>query len=417
VDRRGFLVRTGLTFAAAALAAIPAPQAVAAQPVDDWEAIRGLFSVDPVYLHFGGLYLASHPLPVQQAIDTHRRGLDDNPVDYMHQSGGREAAVLRSAASYMRADPRDIALTDSTTMGLGLLYTGLMLRPDQDILTTRHDFYATHESLRLAADRTGTAVNFIPLYQRIESVSEDEIIGSIGQALTERTRVLAVTWVHSSTGVKLPIRRIADMLDQINDQRAESDRVLFCVDGVHGFGVEDVAVADLGCDFFVSGTHKWVLGPRGTGIVWGRGQGAWSAVRETIPTFGGGQTQGSLHTPGGFHSFEHRWALREAFDLHQQIGRSNIAARIHALNTRIKQGLATIPNLRIYTPMAEDLSAGLVCFDVGNLRPQTVVERLHARGIIATTTPYSPSYVRLAGSLLTNEEMVDRAVEEVRALG
>ena len=100
--------------------------AAPAQQVDDWEAVRGLFSLNPDYLHFGGLYLASHPVPVQQAIETHRRGLDDNPVDYLHQQQGPlEAAVLRSAAAYLRADPRDIALTDSTTMGLSLLYTGL----------------------------------------------------------------------------------------------------------------------------------------------------------------------------------------------------------------------------------------------------------------------------------------------------
>src|SRR6185295_7734832 len=165
---------------------------------------------------------------------------------------------------------------------------------------------------------------------------------------------------------------------QVNAPRAVSERVLLCVDGVHGFGVEDVAVADLGCDFFVAGCHKWLFGPRGTGLVWGRGARAWSAVRETIPTFGDGRTQGSLHTPGGFHSFEHRWALREAFDLHQQPGRSNVAARVHSLHARLKQGLQAIPGVRVYTPAATELSAGLVCFDVGALPPQTVVERLHA---------------------------------------
>ena len=103
---------------------------------------------------------------MQQAIETHRRGLDDNPVDYLHQQQGPlEAAVLRSAAAYLRADPRDIALTDSTTMGLSLLYTGLVLRPDQEILTTQHDFYSTHESLRLAAERSGRR------YREIAAVS------------------------------------------------------------------------------------------------------------------------------------------------------------------------------------------------------------------------------------------------------
>src|SRR6185295_17166302 len=116
--RRGLLVRTGLTFAAAALAGLPAARSAPARQIEDWDAVRGLFSLNPDYLHFGGLYLASHPAPVQQAIERHRRGLDDNPVDYLHQQQGPlEAAVLRSAAAYLGGSPSDIALTDSTTMG------------------------------------------------------------------------------------------------------------------------------------------------------------------------------------------------------------------------------------------------------------------------------------------------------------
>src|SRR6185503_21304036 len=98
VDRRDFLVRTGLTVAAAALAAADPPAVTSAGQVDDWAAVRGLFALSPDYLHFGGLYLASHPAPVRQAIETHRQGLDANPVDYLHQSGRFEAAVLRAAA-------------------------------------------------------------------------------------------------------------------------------------------------------------------------------------------------------------------------------------------------------------------------------------------------------------------------------
>jgi len=52
-----------------------------------------------------------------------------------------------------------------------------------------------------------------------------------------QTRVIAVTWVHSSTGLKIPVGRIADALKAVNARRSEEDRALLCVDGVHGFGV------------------------------------------------------------------------------------------------------------------------------------------------------------------------------------
>jgi|GEM_PF-5945462 len=87
--------------------------------------------------------------------------------------------------------------------------------------------------------RTGASVRRISLYQSVKSTSEDEIVESIVKAVRPQTRVIAVTWVHSSTGLKIPVGRIADALKAVNARRSEEDRALLCVDGVHGFGVEN----------------------------------------------------------------------------------------------------------------------------------------------------------------------------------
>jgi selenocysteine lyase/cysteine desulfurase len=408
-------------------------------PLDDWDVVRDQFELSTDYIHLGGLLLASHPAPVREAIERHRRGLDANPVHYLREQGPRsEAAVLLAAARYLGASPADIALTDSTTMGLGLLYGGLRLREGQEVLTTTHDYYATHESLGLAAARSGATVRRVSLYQRLETVSEDEIVETVAAAVSPRTRVMAITWVHSSTGLKLPVSRLAQTLAEINAAREPAERALLCVDGVHGLGVEDATVQDpstgspnaqlprgsesarrtgqgLGCDFFVAGCHKWLLGPRGTGLVWGRPD-AWEAAAPTIPSFTFNGTPGSAMTPGGFHSFEHRWALAEAFEFHQQIGKSAVAARIHELSSQLKEGLSAMRHIELYTPLSESLSAGLVCFDVVGMRPTAVVRRLRQRGIIATVSPYTTSYARLATSLFNTPDEIDVALQEIRAL-
>ena len=100
-----------------------------------------------------------------------------------------------------------------------------------------------------------------------------------------------------------------------------------CVDGVHGFGARAETVGDLGCDAFVSGCHKWLYGPRGTGVLWANGR-VRELMRPTIPSFDGssygawvaggeptGVPDGPTLTPGGFKPYEHRWALPEAFAL------------------------------------------------------------------------------------------------------
>jgi selenocysteine lyase/cysteine desulfurase len=412
LSRRELLIAAGLGTTAAALSGA----SVVAAPGDDWTAVRERFRLSPDYVHLAGLLLASHPLPVREAIDRHRAALDANPPLYLGANNGRlQADVRQAAARYFGVRSRDIALTDSTTMGLGLLYNGLQVRPGQELLTSTADYYATRQSLRFKADRSGATLREITLYRESRSASEEEIVANLLSAVRPQTRVVAVTWVHSGTGLKVPVSRIASALAPLNASRAPADRALLCVDGVHGLGVENSTLAALGCDFFAAGTHKWLFGPRGTGVLWGRPE-VQSACSPTIPSFAFDGTWGGEMSPGGYKPFEHLWAQAEAFRFHEQMGKERVAERIHALNRQLKEGLARMGHVRLYTPMDDRLSAGITCFDVEGLRPRQVVERLRERKIIASTTPYTPTYARLTPGLLNTPEEIDQALVAIRAL-
>ena len=413
-DRRAFLARTGAALAAAGFAGRYRDLeeiAAAAEPeaAPSWERVRAHFRLAPRLVHLGGLYLSSHPDPVRRAIERHRRGLDADPVGYMHANWReREADVLRQAAAYLGSRGVDIALTDSTTMGLGLLYNGLRVGAGDELLTTAHDFFATHRALELKAERSGASVRRVRLYEEPARATADGIVAALVGAVGRKTRAVAVTWVHSSTGVKLPVRQIAAALART------PARPLLCVDGVHGFGVENETARSLACDFLVAGCHKWLHGPRGTGLVWGSSRG-WDAVAPTIPSFSGGGPGPEL-TPGGFHSFEHRWALAEAFRFHARIGKRRVEARIHALARRLKAGLAEMTHVTLRTPRSDALSAGIVCFSVDRLSPDAVVAALRRRRIVGTVTPYDPPYARLAPAIFNTAGDVDRALAAIRAL-
>jgi selenocysteine lyase/cysteine desulfurase len=432
--RRDFLESAGAAIGAVALSnqvAAKTASGIASEAEiasADWKALRELFPLTKDYIHLATFLLASHPKPVAQEIEKHRKGLDDNPADYLHQfSQTIDAKIARSAASYMGGKWSQIALTDSTTMGSAMIYSGLKVGPGDELLQTVHDHYSTDMSLAHSAQRSGATVKKIALYEKPSEVSVEECQKRLAAAITPRTRVAAVTWVHSSTGVKLPIKALSEVIDKANTERAENEKILFCVDGVHGFGIEDTDVSQLGCDFFVAGTHKWIFGPRGTGVIWGSDR-AWARSVPVIPSFGASYAtwlgmipeekvpRGMHFTPGGFHSFEHRWALPKAFELHLQLGKNNVQSRIYELNAQTKEGLASMSHVTLHTPMATELSSGLVCFDVAGMEPRAVVERLHEKGIIMSATPYRVSHARFAPSLLNNEEEIDRALKEIRAL-
>lgn len=435
--RREFLQRTGLAVSAMSVSGLNAVargegpserESAAALQQNDWTSFRNLFALSRDYVHLATFLLASHPRPVAEAIEKHRKALDENPALYLHeQRWDRDEVVRQAAAEYMGGSADHIALTDSTTMGLGLLYGGLKLEPETEIVSTVHDHYSTQMALRHRAERTGAKVREVALYDDPAQASVDEIVTRTRNAIQAKTRVLAVTWVHSSTGVKLPIAAMGAAIGEINAAREPENRVLFCVDGVHGFGVEDLSISDMGCDFFVAGTHKWMFGPRGTGVIWGRAD-AWKRAAPIIPSFGENYgvwlgkanlsdvSVGDMMSPGGFHSFEHRWALTEAFQFHLAIGKARIEQRIHQLNSLSKEAMSAMRHVKLHTPKSAALSSGIICFEVEGRTPREVVEHLRSRGIIASTTPYRESYARIAPSLLNNEEEIERTMEALRAL-
>lgn len=431
MKRRDFLTKTSLLLGSSLLPVSNLLQASTALPAlktADWKGLRQQFALTHDYIHLATFLLASHPKPVAAAIERHRKAFDENPADYWHEHFMTiDHQIAATAAEYMGGEPWQIALTDSTTMGLALVYSGLKLRPGDEILQTVHDHYSTDLSLQLRADRTGAKVRQVTLYDDPAQVSVDEVVSKLKAAINAKTKVVAVTWVHSSTGVKLPVRAIADMLNELNNSRAEAEQIIFCVDGVHGFGIENVDVSTLGCDFFIAGTHKWIFGPRGTGVIWGSERG-WQHCNAVIPSFSqsydvwlGGSTQdqvpiGEHMTPGGFHSFEHRWALPEAFKLHLQLGKADVQARIHQLNSQTKQGLAKLAGVKLYTPMSPELSSGLVCFDYKQMSPEDVVKAMHKKGIIMSATPYRQSYARFAPSLVNNEQEIEQALATLNSV-
>ena len=435
IDRRRFLAVAGVSATVSAAGLVNDRKGVASVNPDiptaaemSWPAVREQFDgLAADRIHMSSFFLASHPKSVREAIDKHRRGIDADPYTYIESNILRMPAALQAAAAeYLGGRPEEVAITNSTTMGLSFVYQGLPLAAGDEILTTAHDHFVHHESVRLACERSNATFRKISLFDDINKVSELDIVDRIRKAVSQKTRVLGVTWVHSSTGLKLPIREIAAAVSEINKNRSNSERIILIVDGVHGFGVEDVDIAATGVDFFIAGTHKWIFGPRGTGIIWAK-EANWKRLRMVFPafameTFGAWASgtkltapmQASWIVPGGFHAFEYEWALPAAFEFHKRIGRSRVAARIHELNDQCKKGLARMRNVKLHTPLGDNLSAGLIAFDIDGMKPGEVVDKLRAKRIIASTSPYAISHARLAPSLLNTEQEVEETLRAVR---
>ncbi len=443
LNRRDFVTSVGLSLVGGAAVTKEALSVPAVDGSSDWAAVKAQFDLlSPEWMHFSQFYIVSHPQPVRAAVEQFRGQLDQNPFTTVEQGMGfagflgeemRQVPfpvqVQQAAAAYAGGRPEEIALTDSTTQGLALVYQGLTLKPGDEILCTTHDHYVHHEAIRLAAEKSGASHRRVALYADPAKASTEEMVANLKGAIRPYTRVIGMTWVHSSTGVKIPARALTQAVAEVNAGRGKDEHILVVLDAVHGFGNQAEQIAHLGADFVAAGTHKWIFAPRGTGILWVPEKN-WGRIRPTIPTFydvepyaawedqrpPAAPTSIAWVSPGGFKAFEHQWGMASAFAFHERIGRQRIADRIAALNTQCKEGLARTPRVKVLTPKERILSAGIIAFEVEGQTAGETVHKLLARKVIASTSPYKLTKARLAPSLVNDEREVDAALRAVREI-
>jgi selenocysteine lyase/cysteine desulfurase len=371
-----------------------------------------------------------NPACVRQEIQTHRQGFDANPALYFRNKDHYAKLNLDALGRYLGTSPNLIALTESTTAGLSVVLNGLRLGPGDEVVSSQHEHYSVDQTLHWLARSRGIRHKRIELYQLPCTATRDGMCAALLGSISEATRVVCLTWVHSCTGVKVPLRELANAIAAINVQRPEEKRILTVVDAVHGLGVEIFpSVAALGGDFVVSGLHKWMFGPRGTGFVWGS-EWAWSRFKfplivsfdneafypwryadhedETCPP-------ARMASPGGFPAFEQRWAIHRAVEFMEDLGQAHIDQRLRQHLDSFRRCLAGLDRVHCATPEAPELSGGMLCFEVRGVPAQTVVEALLQRGLITGQTPYRDSRVRIAPSIVNSDEEIayaTRTLEE-----
>lgn len=393
--------------------------------LDDWDSVRAQFSLSPDHRHFDAWLVGANPRPVADAITRYRDELDREPWKAMDEYAARDATARRVLAGFVGGEPSDVALTDGTVQGLGLVYSGIRLAPDHEILTTVHEDYVTQEAVRLAARRSWSTVRQARLFDRATDASADEIVVRLLGEVGPNTRVVALTWVLPNTGLKLPIPEIAEALAGVNRDRAEEDHVLLCVDGGYVLGVEEVDASQLGCDFLAAGLDHWMFGPRGTGVCWGRSS-AWQRLEPIFPSSAPTATEawiagddppeplsGVLATPAGNHNVEHRWAMPSAVHFQEAIGRAEAASWTLDQAADLKEGLSSVDGITLLTPADQELSSALVCFRPERQDPHELIARMRRRYVMASLAPSNPQIVRLGPSLATGPDDVEEAVATV----
>ncbi len=376
-----------------------------------WRIVRDQFLLEPgyAYLNTGGL--GPSPQPVIAAFDEAWLDLER----YGESGHGTRADVRNRACEFFGCHADELAFTRNATEGMNLVAHGLKLGDGDEVVMTTHEhpggampWFAVREETPI------TIRTFEP------GSGGDDTIERLRGALTTRTRVAMVSHITCTTGLVMPVREIADL--------CRRQGIVCVIDGAQAVGQVPVDLHSLDCDFYVASGHKWLLGPKGTGVLYVRDE----QLDQWRPPFVGAYSDSRFDLSGGvFQRLRPASAseygtrstplvvgLGAALDFLATLGMETVAARGALLAGRLRQGLAELGGVDVLTP--SDAAASILTFrlpaaggDPGewsNLLRRDHGLRLRPVGEAGLAA------VRASTHVFNSEEEVDRLVDVLRSL-
>lgn len=291
----------------------------------------------------------------------------------------RLTAARDAAAHFVNAfSPSEIVFVRGTTEGMNLVAStwgaSHLFSGDEVVLSV-----AEHSSNLMpwarAAEKAGARVRVVDVDDE-GRLTADAVKG----VLSTKTRVVAFSHVSNVVGFINPAREIA--------RAAKAAGAMVVIDGAQGAPHVKVDVQDIGCDFYVWSGHK-MLGPMGTGVVWGRRE-----LLDRLPPYHVGSNMahavtldhvdlevGAQKYQAGTPDVAGPVGLHAAIRLFDRIGYDAIRAHDETLVTRGLERLGTVSRLRLLGPSQPAGRVPVFTFTLAGLPAASIAQELDRRGI------------------------------------
>jgi isopenicillin-N epimerase len=422
-SRRSFLRTTG-TAGAAAIAAFaddgPARVAAAARRIaglapgavagDEtyWREIQQAFTLDRTIINLNNGGVSPSPRVVHEALKRYLDISNQAPVYHMWQIlEPNIESVRRRLAAEFGCDVEELAITRNASEALQIAQLGIDLRPGDEVVTTNQDYGRMLDTWEQRVARDGIRLTKVAF--PVPPPSMDILSEALLGAITPATRVLHFCHITNLTGQIFPVRQICD------EARRRGIRTI--VDGAHAFAHFPYTAADLGCDYYGTSLHKWLLAPIGTGFLYVRREHV-ESLWPLTPAAPSKRGDIRKFEEIGTHPAANHNAIAEALTFHEGIGIERKSARLRFLRDRWASRLGAEPRIRIHTNLDPAHSCAIGCVQITGLPAGRVVSRLWERWRIIATPIVHAEYegVRVTPNVYTTLEEIDTfadAMEEM----
>ncbi len=318
------------------------------------------------------------PLAVTNALTDYYATKHANVHRGVHALSDRATEAFENAREYAKQfvnakRAREIIFVRGTTEGLNLVansYGRQRLKPGDEILVSEMEHHSNIVPWQLIAEQTGSIVRMIPMDDQGEIIQEE-----YHNLLSEKTAIVAITYVANSLGTVNPIRQ---MTSQAHDVGA-----IVVVDAAQAAPHLKVDVQNLDCDFLTLSGHK-MYGPTGIGILYGKEQ----LLAAMPPYQGGGEMIKRVTFEGSeYAEIPHKFeagtpniadsvGFGAAVQFMQDVGIDEIAAHENQLLNYAHLKAADIEDMRIFG-QAKNKSS-VFAFELEDIHPHdigTIVDR------------------------------------------
>lgn len=436
MERRGFLkgatglvgaslVGSKLTSSAAAddaqVAAVPSPPqgmaGVRGGAKDDeafWTQIRQQFrlSYKRIYLNTAGL--GPSPRHVIRAVSEMSEELED-----LCETGHSHALwtlAKERAGHIFGCEPEEIAYTRNTTDGVNIVCNGLPLKAGDEVITTTHEHVGNTISWLARARRDGIRMRvFEP-----STTSAGETLDRFASLINDRTRVISISHITTATGQVLPMAEIGKL--------AKEHGLFYFVDGAQSVGHIPLDMKAIGCHAYATSGHKWLLGPKGTGLLYVRRDALDEIEAKWVGAYSGAGDFDMATGAFGFADTAQRYefgtvpvslfhGLSEAMGFLLDLGMDRVWARSHYLGQRLIKGLQRA-GADVVSPLDSSENSGIIVFRVNGMTRPQLQSYLAKDYKIRTRGIYEGGLeaVRVSPHIYSTGADVDRVIEAVDAL-
>jgi isopenicillin-N epimerase len=222
---------------------------------------KSLFLLDPniVFLNHGSF--GACPEEVFHVYQEWQGRLENQPVRFMGREYAQHDRFAReSLGHFLNTDPDDIAFIPNATHGVNLVARSLPFQPGDEILTIDHEYGACDYTWEFMCEKSGA--KYIRSHLPIPVVDENELVETIWQGVTPRTRLIYLSHITSPSALRIPVETLC--------ARAQEAGILTMIDGAHAPGQIPLDLTSLNADFYTGNCHKWMLSPKGAAFLYSR---------------------------------------------------------------------------------------------------------------------------------------------------